>query len=921
MKCAIRKVGLQVTAFMPDYLYIRILSFCFILSFPFGRLTGQTTPAIVHDSLNYIPYNDFFERLKTRDSVNIFYKPEWFENKKINSSFADLKLEEALLRVTRLCNLSYIVIDKNSFVFVPFQAAFYQSTASKYSDVLQVGNPDEYGKFTKATLKGKILDGVTGEPLAGATVNVEKLKIATTTDVNGNFSLTLPAGEHTVKLTYIGYEESTRKINLVSDGEASFGIIEKSVKLREVVVTAERAEFNVTGTQMSLVSLNVKNIRELPVSLGEKDIVRSMSLLPGIQTAGEFGAGFYVRGGSSDQNLILIEDVPLFNSSHLFGLTSTVNSDNVSGVTLLKAGIPARYGERASSIMNIRLGTDQSEKFRLTGGIGLLFSRLSFQIPVFNKKASLLIGGRSSYSDWLLHKIPDVDLMNSTVGFYDVNVLYTHRLNPDNKIILFGYYSDDKFAFSKNTNYAYNNIMASARWTHQFGRRLSSSTLAGLSLFDYGVSDLDTLHLPDAYKLRLNTQYYNMKSNFAWLPDDRHSVDFGVNAVLYKLRPGEQLPYGSESLVKPFSVQSEKGLEMAAYISDNFDILPRLSTEIGLRYVQYLSLGPSAVLTYLPGFPRSAKTISDTLHYGNNEISHSYPAIEPRISFRYILDDASSVKWSYNRINQFINLISNNSVISPADTWTLCNTNLRPLTSDQYAIGYFRNFVNNTYEISVEVYYKALKNVIEYKNGAQVFLNTHVETDLLSAGGYGYGIELYARKTSGPLTGWISYTYSRSMLRTAGLSDEEQINNNHYYPSNFDKPHNLVISANYHVSRRWRFSGTFVFNTGRPVTLPELKYTFQGNQLIWFSERNKYRLPDYHRLDIAISFDENLRLKKMWKGSWTLSVINVYGRNNTYSEYYAREDSRIYKSTGRTSFYKLYIIGTPLPTLTYNFVF
>ena len=537
---------------MPNYLYIRILCFCFILSSLACRLTGQTRPVIAPDSLDYIPYNDFFERLKARDSVNIFYKPEWFENKKINSSFADLKLEEALSRVTRLCNLSYIVIDKNSFVFVPFQAASYQSIVSNYSDVLQVGNPDEYGKFTKAILKGKIMDGVTGEPLAGATVNVEKLKIATTTDANGNFSLTLPVGEHTVKLTYIGYDESTRKINLVSDGEVSFGINEKSVSLREVVVTAERAEFNVTGTQMSLVSLNVKNIRELPVSLGEKDIVRSMSLLPGIQTAGEFGAGFYVRGGNSDQNLILIEDVPLFNSSHLFGLTSTVNSDNVSGVTLLKAGIPARYGERASSIMNIRLGTDQSEKFRLTGGIGLLFSRLSIQIPMFNNKASLLIGGRGSYSDWLLHKIPDVDLMNSTAGFYDLNVLYTHRLNPNNKIILFGYYSDDKFAFSKNTDYAYNNIMASVRWTHQFGRRLSSSMLTGLSLFDYGVSDLDTLHLPDAYKLRLNTQYYNMKCNFAWLPDDRHSVDFGLNAVLYKLKPGEQLPYGPEIFGKTF---------------------------------------------------------------------------------------------------------------------------------------------------------------------------------------------------------------------------------------------------------------------------------------------------------------------------------------------------------------------------------
>ena len=906
---------------MANCLYVKILFVCFTLLFSVEGLSGQTPAAHPPDSLSYITYKAFFERLKERDSVDIFYKPEWFENKKIDSLFADLKLEEALSRVTGLCDLSYFVIDRHSIVFAPFQASLYKSSIQKYSDILLIGNPDEYGKFTKATVKGKILDGLTGEPLPGATVNIEKLKIATFTDTNGNFSVTLPVGEHTLKMTYIGYEESSPKINLVSDGEASFDITEKSVSLREVVVTAERAEFNVTGTQMSLLSLNVKNIKELPVSLGEKDIIRSMSLLPGIQTSGEFGSGFYVRGGSSDQNLILIEDVPLFNSSHLFGLTSAIDADNVTGITLLKAGIPARYGERASSIMNIRLGADNSNKVKLKGGVGLLFSRLSIQIPMSDNKASLLLGGRSSYSNWLLHKIPDIDLMNSSAGFYDVNVLYTHRFNPDNKIIVFGYYSDDKFAFNKNTDYAYSNIMASVRWTRQYSRRLSSSMLAGLSRYIYGVSDLDTLHLPDASKVSLSNRYNDLKCNFSWMPDDRHSVDFGVNGILYRLMPGKKLPYGDESLVKPYKMQSEKGLEMAAYISDNFNIFSRLSTEIGLRYVQYLSLGPSAVLIFLPGIPRSPETISDTLQYGNNEIIHHYSVIEPRISFRYLLDDASSIKWSYNRINQFINLISNNSVISPADTWTLSGTSLRPLTSDQYAVGYFRNLVNNTWEVSVEAYYKDLKNVIEYKNGAQVFLNNHLETDLLSARGYGYGMEFLAKKSSGPLTGWISYTYSRSMLRTAGTSEEEQINKNHYYPSNFDKPHNLVINANYHISRRWRFSGTFVFNTGRPVTLPELKYTYQGNPLIYYSERNKYRLSDYHRLDVAISFDENLRLKKMWKGSWTFSVINVYGRNNVYSEYYAQEDRRIYKNTGHAGLYKLYIIGIPLPTLTYNFVF
>ncbi|MGA1978610.1 MAG: TonB-dependent receptor [Bacteroidales bacterium] len=879
-------------------------------------LSGQNPVTPVPDSSNYISYQAFFDKLRKKDSVFIFYKPEWFDNKKIDSSFASLKPEDALSYIKSIFNISYYIIDDRSYVFVPFQ-----TSSNSTSDVLVIGNQNDYGKFTKATIKGKILDSKTGLPLAGAIVNAEKFKIAAMTDANGNFTLTLPVGEHVIKLNYIGYETNARKIKLVSDGEASFEIIEKSISLKEVVITAERPEFNVTGTQMSLLSLNAKNIRELPVSLGETDIIRSMSLMPGIQTSGDFGSGFYVRGGGSDQNLILIEDVPLFNSAHMFGLTSTINTDNVSGVTLLKAGIPARYGERASSIMNIRLGADTTKTIGAKGGIGLLESRLSLQIPMFRKKATLLIGGRSSYSDWLLHQIPDVDLRNSSASFYDLNGLFTLDINPNNKIILFGYFSNDKFGFDKITNYAYSNILSSIRWSHQFNRLLSVSTIAGSSIYEFSVSDLDTLHRPDAYKIRLNTRYNDLKCNFSWLPDGRQNIDFGINAILYNIMPGEELPYGPESLVKPFEVQSQKGLELAAYISDNFDILPNLNTELGLRFVQYLCLGPASILTFNPGSPKSLDTVVDTLRYNNNQVVHQYFGIEPRIAFRYKINDVSSIKWSYNRINQFIHLISNNTVISPTDTWTLSDTYIKPLISDQYAIGYFRNILNNTYEVSVEAYYKTLQNVIDYKNGAQVFLNDHLETDLLSAKGYNYGIEFYARKSSGKLTGWISYTYSRSMLRTNGTSAEVQINNNHYYPSNFDKPNNLVVNANYHISRRWRVSGTFTYNTGRPITLPELRYYFQGNQLVYYSDRNEYRLPDYDRLDIAISFDQNLKLKKMWKGSWTLSVINVYGRKNAYSEYYAKEDDRIYNSAGNASLYELYIIGIPLPTLTYSFVF
>lgn len=885
------------------------------------NLSGQISTSSKPDSSEYISYQSFFEKLQKRDSVYIYYKPEWFRGKKINASFAGLSLEDALSRVMSANKLSYLVPDPHSYVFVPFQAASYSNPGDSHADLLVIGDINEYGKYSKATITGKIHDGKTSESLPGVTVSVEKLKTGTTTDANGNFSLTLPVGEHLLQMAFMGYEPNARKIKLVSNGTANFDLFEKLVKLNEVVITAERAEFNVTGTQMSLLHLNAKTIKELPSTLGETDIIKSMSLLPGIQTAGEFGTGFNVRGGGSDQNLILIEDVPLFNSSHLFGLTSTINADNVTSVTLLKAGIPARYGERASSVMDIRLGKDNTDNVRVKGGIGILSSRLSIQIPMLSKKATLIIGGRSSYSNWLLHKFPDVDLKNSSAGFYDLNALYTYNINRNNKFILFGYYSNDKFGFSKTTNYEYSNLLGSLRWTHLFSSKLSSSFLTGYSKYKYSVNESDTLHRADAYQVDLNTRYNNLKWNFNWLPTSRHSIDFGINAMLYRIMPGEENPFGPQSLIKPVKVQTGKGLEMAAYLSDNFDILPRLNTELGLRVVRYSALGPGSFQTYAEGQPLSMETVLDTINYSSGQvISHSL-ALEPRVAFRFSINEKSSIKWSYNRIDQYINLISNNSVMSPTDTWALSNNYIKPLISDQFAVGYFRNFNQNAYEVSVEAYYRKLQNVVEYKNGAQILLNQHIETDLLNAKGYTYGIEFYARKSTGALTGWISYTYSRSMLKTSGTVDEEQINRNQYYPSNFDKPNNLVVIVNYHLSRRWRVSGTFVYNTGRPVTLPELKFNSEGNQLIYYSDRNKYRLPDYHRLDIAITYDENLRLKKMWKGSWTLSVINVYGRDNAYSVYYAQEDNRVYNSSGSTSMYKLYIIGIPLPTLTYNFTF
>ena len=784
-----------------------------------------------------------------------------------------------------------------------------------------IGNPDEYGKYQRATMNGKIIDGKTGEPLIGARIFVEKIKTGTTTDKTGNFTMTLPVGDYDLKLSYIGYQDNQSKIKLLSNGEATFEIIEKTIGLAEVVITSERIDNNLISTQMGLVLLNTKDIRELPVSFGETDVIKSATLLPGVNSIGEFGTGFNVRGGGADQNLILVEEVPVFNSAHLFGLTSIINPDGISGVSLLKSGIPAKYGERASSLMDIRMGTTNTEKVKANGGLGLINSRITVDVPFYKNKINLLVGGRTTYSNWLLHSIPDVDLMNSSASFYDLNGFLTIAPNNSNKIVVFGYYSEDKMAFSHSVNYNYNNTLASIRWSHIFNQKLSSSLMTGFSHYYYSVSELDTVRKEDGYKLRSEVWYQNAKLNFTWHPTNEHAVDFGINAVMYSINPGKLTRYDQLSTVTPITIQKEKANEYAIYASDDFSFSPKIAAEVGLRYSLFLLLGPGTTNIYRNDASLTADNMTGSRTYANNQVITHYGGLEPRLSVRYQINEVSSVKASFNRINQYINLISNSSVMTPSDVWNLSNQYEKPLKSNQYSVGYFRNFSNNTFETSVELYYKELKNIIEYRNSAKILLNDHLETDLVNAKGYNYGVELYVKKKAGRLTGWASYTFSRSMRKTTSSYTQEQINGNSYFPSNYDKPQNIVINTNYHISRRWRFSSSFLYNTGRPITLPELKYDYEGNQLISYSERNKYRLPDYHRLDISITLDESLRLKKKWKGSWTLSIINLYGRKNAYSVYYKRDTPTESNDYRQYSLYKLYIIGKPLPTITYNFSF
>jgi hypothetical protein len=684
----------------------------------FFFICQSIVPQIVTKS-TFLTFDQLIVQLWQKHHVQFFYKPEWFEMRNFNSSILDLSFREALNSLKTETDFSIYTFDSVRYIFVPIRPEYEPPPEVTYSDVITIGNPSEFGKYSKATIRGKIVDGGSGNPLPGASVFIDKLKLGVMADNYGNYHIEAPVGEHTIRLSHMGYDDNKQEIRLVSDGTLDLEMYEKSIKLDEVVITAERPDLNVSGSQMSYIRLDSRTIKELPVSMGVKDVIKSITLMPGVQTIGEFGTGFNVRGGSADQNLLLLEDVPLFNSSHLFGLTSVVNSDGISSVTLIKAGISAKYGERASSVMDIRFGANDLNETTVKGGLGLIDSRLYIETPSVNKKISLLFSARSSYSNWLLHQIPDVDLMNSSAHFYDANALLSYNINANNKISVFTYLSNDRFGFSKNTNYRYSNMLASVRWKHTFGYNLYFNLVAGISDYRFYVAESDSARLHEAYKINSALHYRNVKWNFSWFPAENHAVDFGLNGVLYVIKPGELSPLNIESVIESRQILHEKAVEYAVYVTDNIALSPNLTFDAGIRYSLYTSLGPGKVYVFKPDSPKSRESIIDSTLYGNNKPICSYSGLEPRFSLRYIVSDKSSVKLSYNRIHQYINLASNTAVMTPSDIWKLSSPNLKPLTCDHFAAGYFHNFKNNTIETSVEFYYKHLNNAIDYKNGAK----------------------------------------------------------------------------------------------------------------------------------------------------------------------------------------------------------
>jgi len=763
-----------------------------------------------------------------------------------------------------------------------------------------------------ATVAGYVRDKKTGESIINASVYIDSLHIGVTTDNYGYFSITLPKGYHIINISSTGMKDTRRRVVVNGNGKLNIDLEDYVATLKGVTVTTTKKNQNITGLQMGANIVSIKTIKQIPVVFGEADIIKVVLALPGVTSVGEASNGFNVRGGSVDQNLILFSDATVYNSSHLFGFFSAFNPDVVKSIELYKSTITEKYGGRLSSVLAVDMKDGNTRKWTGAAGMGPLTSRIYVEGPIKKDKTSIIASVRTTYSDWLLNTIPGNAYDNSSANFNDLTIHINHSTNVKNTLYVTGYASNDQFRLRNDTLYKYKNRNANIKWKHIFNNRFYNVTTAGIDYYKYDVST--SSNDVNGFKLSFDINQLNFRSDFSYSFNSRQLLNFGVNSIFYKLQPGTLVPYNEKSLVVPDKIEAEQALESAVYLGDQYLITSKFSLSAGFRFTIFNYLGPHTVSSYIEGLPKDTTTITSVTNFSNGKIIKTYLAPEIRLSARYILSDNASLKLSFNTTDQFIHLLSNSTTISPTDTWKLSDPNIKPQNGYQLSTGFYHNFKSNTIETSIEVYYKHIDNYLDYRSGAQLLLNHHIETDVIATKGKAYGVEVLMKKNAGKLNGWFSYTYSRSLLKADDITAGEIVNNGEYYPSNFDKPHVVNFISNYQFSHRYNISVNIVYSTGRPITLPLAIFNSGGTTGIYYSERNAYRVPDYFRSDISMNIEGNHKVKQKTHSSWSFGVYNLTGRNNVYSIYFNQQN-------GFVKGYQLSIFGSPIPFITYTIKF
>ena len=810
-------------------------------------------------------------------------------------------------------------------------------------------------------LSGTVRDIETNVFLEGANILFSGLSIGAKTDSLGHFSLTLPSRTYQVIIRSLGYKFKIERVELTQNVQINTSLLRAEQLLDEVVITTEKADANVNRAIMGVEKMSFKTLKKLPNLMGEADVIRSIMLLPGVSTIGEGASGFNVRGGNVDQNLVLLDGVPLFNTSHLFGFFTGFNADMVQDLSLFKGGIPSMYGGRASSVLDVHLKEGNVEKWGIEGGVGPISSRLLFDGPLFKGKTSILVGARGSLSDFYMKYFPNPALAKSKADFYDVNLKLTHRFGKNQRISFSAYLSNDGFKFASDTLYSWNTKVFSIKHNALIGSSISHNFTAFMSDYTYGIEGLKK---GVEFIWRPSIIQKSIKEDLSWEINPKNRLDFGMEFSAFQNDAGSFLPNAAQSAIEKFPMSSDNSREMSAYVGHSARVSNKISLDYGLRYSMYQLVGPQDFYGYRNGISRALNTIKDTTHFGAGTVIQTYGGFEPRLALVYKVDTSLSVKFGFTRMQQFRHLLSNTMAISPVDVWKNANPYLPQQIADQYSIGIFKNFTNvqnAVFETSLEIYYKDLKNVVDYIDGAALYLNPTVETELLVGKGRAYGVEIFLKKARGKqVTGWVSYTYARTFRQIEANANQLAANFGLEFPANFDTPHTFKLVLNNRFTNRISFNANFTYMTGRPITYPNGRYkVYAYNELLdyanangifprpgltpttykygrsnniylvgstisevldgysspSFTLRNEERIPFYMRMDIGITVEP--KAGKKWQGSWNFSVYNVLARENAYSLFFRSSTGLI--NQART--YQLSILGAAIPSITYNFKF
>jgi hypothetical protein len=778
-------------------------------------------------------------------------------------------------------------------------------------ETIEIGQKENNAEGSIVVINGLITEKETGEPLIGATVYLEDLQRGYVTNTNGHFAISLSRGRYLARFNCLGKEEKHYYLLVFSGGTLNIELQNKLYPIHEITISAGQHD-HIRSLQTGFNQLSVKSMKEIPVVMGEMDVLKVVNMLPGIQSVGEGSAGIHIRGSAADQNMFYINNVPVYNTSHLFGFFSAFNPDIIKDFSLYKSSLPARFGGKLASVIEITSRQGNKKKYTARGGISPITVHLAIEGPVRKDRSSFVLGARSTYSDWILSQMQDYDLRNSSALFYDICANYSTAPNDLNLFKVFGYHSNDRFSLAAQNIYAYSNTGGSVNWWHQFSPNLNADFTADFSQYRFQHTDSSLRY--EAYKHQYSINHYELKSDFTWMPGRLHKIGMGGSMIMYDLDRGEVLPVDELSNRKNVALGTEKGIEGAIYFSDEVHLLPKMSLYGGIRYSFYGYLGPQEVYKYLPGSPRSSEYIYDTLNYANGRLVKSYSGPEVRMTLNYQTGDNSSVKFSYSSMRQYLYMLSNTIAISPIDQWKLCDYHVKPLLSHQLSAGFYRDFYNGNINFTSEFYYKISNNIPEYKDGADFISRPNIETEVLQGRQNAYGIELMCEKNNGKLTGWISFTYSRSFIQVDGRNPWDDINSGAIYSANYDIPFSVNSVINYRLNRRLSLSSNLVYHTGRPVTYPMNVFYIEDIKYIQYSSRNYYRIPDYFRADISFNLEGNLKSRKIGHSFWMLSIYNLTGRKNAYSVFFRVED-------GKINGYRLSIFGRPLVTLSWNFKF